>query len=85
VVAACGVVLANEHFGEVVSACAHQIHDEEGQVGSHVDLAQRGVELDGVEHRHVLVLNDHMLGTEVTVIVAHEAPLRALLDPLAVA
>lgn len=66
-------VLVDQHPREVVCAEAHEIHDEEGEVGRHIDLTQRRIELDGIEHLDPPFIHDHVLGAQIAVAVAHEA------------
>ena len=59
-----------------------QVHHEECQIRGHVDAAQRGIELDRVEDLDRVPLEDHVLGAQVAVAVAHEAACGPVLDLL---
>ena len=81
-VAARRLVLGDQSPGEVISARRDQVHHEERQVGGHVDAAQSGIELHGVEDLDRVPLKDHMLGAQIAVAVAHEAARGTILELL---
>ena len=83
VVAARRAVLVDQGLREVLGAEVDQIHDQEGELGADVDLAERRIELEWIEHLHRSRFEDHVLGAQVAVAVTHEAAGDALLEQTA--
>ncbi len=73
-------VRADEPRGEVRTPGGVQVHHQEREVRGDVDAAQLVVELDAVDDREAVVLEQHVIEAQVTVTVADPAELRPLVE-----
>ena len=58
---------------EVAPAMGDEVHREERRVAQHVDPAQRRIELDAVERRHIVAKHQGIRQVQVTMALAHLA------------
>ena len=76
----CRSVRANQRRGQVSTPGCVQVHDKERQVSGDIDLPQLRLELDAVGHHNVAPRQQHVLGTQIPMAVAHSAARRAALE-----
>ena len=62
----------HERVGKTIPTPGGQVHHQERDIVGNIELAQRAVELDAVDHLKRLV-EEHMLGAEVAMPLAHES------------
>ena len=70
-VSARGAVGVDQHPAQVGTPETLEVHEQEGEIGADVDLAQPGIELRAVDDLH-LTADQHVFGAEIAVAVAHQ-------------
>ena len=63
----------DEAMRQARQAVGLQVHRHEGEVAHHIRPAQRGAELEAVEHRRAAVMLGHVAEVQIAVAFAHEA------------